>query len=209
MNRVWHLLRDGFDRVTLYLPLILTAALAFGTYWLVRNAPELPDLVAKEAPTHEPDFFMRGFVVKSFLPNGDLRSELFGKEGRHYPDNDTLEVDEVRFRSISAEGLVMHGSARRGLSNGDGTEVQLFGNAIVTRDAATIGSGAFFPRLEFRGEFLHVFTDLERVKSHQPVVLTRGTDTFTANSMDYDNVTGIAHLLGRVHGVLVPSAATR
>jgi lipopolysaccharide export system protein LptC len=150
---------------------------------------------------------MRGFVVKSFLPTGDLRSELFGKEGRHYPDNDTLEVDDVRFRSISEDGLVMKGSARRGLSNGDGTEIELFGNAIVTRDAATLASGALLPRLEFRGEFLHVFTDSERVKSHQPVVLTRGNDTFTANSMDYDNATGVAHLLGRVHGVIAAPPA--
>ena len=202
---VWHLLRDSLDRVTLYMPLILTAVLALGTYWLVRNAPKLLEPAAKEVPTHEPDFFMRGFVVKSFLPAGTLRSELFGKEGRHYPDNDTLEVDEVRFRSISQEGLIMHGSAKRGLSNGDGTEIQLFGNAIVTRDAATTVSGAILPHLEFRGEFLYVFTDMERVKSNQPVVLTRGADTFTADSMDYDNATGIANLHGRVHGQLTPS----
>lgn len=207
MKSAWSLVRDGLDRVTIYLPLILTAALALGTYWLVRNAPKLMEPVAKEAPVHEPDFFMRGFVVKSFLPNGELRSELFGKEGRHYPDNDTLEVDEVRFRSISEDGLVMHGSAKRGLSNGDGTEIQLFGNAIVTRDAAVGANGAVIPRLEFRGEFLHVFTDTERVKSNKPVELTRGTDKFTSDAMDYDNATGIANLQGRVRGVLIPSQA--
>ncbi|MBB3180405.1 LPS export ABC transporter periplasmic protein LptC [Variovorax sp. Sphag1AA] len=205
MKSAWSLLRDGFDRVTIYLPLILTAALALGTYWLVRNAPKLLEPAPKEAPVHEPDFFMRGFVVKSFLPSGELRSELFGKEGRHYPDNDTLEVDEVRFRSISDDGLVMHGTAQRGLSNGDGTEIQLFGNAIVIRDAAVGANGAVIPRLEFRGDFLHVFTDTERVKSNKPVELTRGTDKFTSDSMDYDNTTGIANLQGRVRGVLIPS----
>lgn len=205
MKSAWSLLRDGFDRVTIYLPLILTATLALGTYWLVRNAPKLLEPVPKEAPVHDPDFFMRGFVVKSFLPSGELRSELFGKEGRHYPDNDTLEVDEVRFRSISKDGLVMHGSAQRGLSNGDGTEIQLFGNAIVTRDAAVGPNGSVIPRLEFRGDFLHVFTDTERVKSNKPVELTRGNDKFTSDSMDYDNVTGIANLQGRVRGHLVPA----
>ena len=207
MKSVWSFLRDGFDRVTIYLPLILTATPALGTYWLVRNAPRLLEPTAKEAPAHDPDFFMRDFVVKSFQPNGDLRTELFGKEGRHYPDTDTLEVDEVRFRSISDQGLVMHGSANRGLSNGDGTEIQLFDNAIVIRDAATTPKGAPLPRLEFRGDFLHAFTDTERVKSDKPVILTRGADTFTADSMDYDNLTGVANLKGRVHGLLVPSAA--
>ena len=108
MKRAWNLLRDVLDRATIYLPIILTAAVALGTYWLVRNAPKLLAPTAKAAPTHEPDYFMRGFVIKNFLPSGDLRSELAGKEGRHYPDNDTLEVDQVRMRSVSPAGLVTH-----------------------------------------------------------------------------------------------------
>jgi lipopolysaccharide export system protein LptC len=207
MKSFWSLLRDGIDRATIYLPIILTAALALGTYWLVRNAPKLLEPSAKEAPTHEPDFFMRGFVIKNFLPNGELRSEMFGKEGRHYPDTDTLEVDQVRVRSVSPEGLTTRATANRGLSNGDGSEIQLFGNAVVVRDAATSADGKVLPRLEFRGEFLHAFMDTERVKSHKPVTLMRGADQFTADSMDYDNLTGVANLQGRVRGLLMPSAA--
>lgn len=200
-------LREGFDRVTIYLPIILTAALALGTYWLVRNAPKLFEPVAKEAPKHEPDFFMRGFVIKNFLPNGDLRSELFGKEGRHFPDTDTMEVDQVRLRSISPEGLTTRATANRGLSNGDGTEIQLFGDAVVIREAATLPDGKPIPRLEFRGEFLHAYTDTERVKSNKPVTLMRGADQFTADSLDYDSLTGVADLKGRVRGLLMPVPA--
>lgn len=201
------LLRDALDRVTIYLPVILTALLALGTYWLVRNAPKLLEPTVKEAPTHDPDYFMRGFVVKNFLPSGNLRSELFGKEGRHYPDNDTMEVDQVRMRAISPEGLVTQATANRGLSNGDGSEIQLFGNAVVVREAATGTSGRPVPRLEFRGEFLHAYLDTERVTSNKPVTLIRGTDRFTADTLDYDNLSGVANLQGRVRGQLMPSPA--
>lgn len=200
-------LRRAIDRATLYLPIILMAVVALGTYWLVRSAPRLLEPTAKEAPTHEPDYFMRGFVVKNFLPNGELRSELAGKEGRHYPDNDTMEVDQVRMRSISPAGLVTHATADRGLSNADGSEIQLFGNAVVVRDAAVGPNGKPLPRLEFRGDFLHAFLDTERVRSNKPVTLTRGTDQFTADTLDYDNLSGVANLQGRVRGVLIPSAA--
>lgn len=196
--------RHALDRLSLYLPVILTGALALGTYWLVRNAPRLAEPVAAQAPTHEPDFFMRDFTVKNFLPSGSLRSELTGKEGRHYPDTDTLEVDQVRLRSVSPEGLVTHATADRGLSNGDGSEIQLFGNAVVVRDAATLANGRVTPRLEFRGEFLHAFVNTERVRSHLPVTLTRGNDRFTADSMDYDNLDGVANLQGRVRGIIAP-----
>jgi lipopolysaccharide export system protein LptC len=205
MKRPWRVLRDAFDRLSIYLPIILTGVLALGTYWLVRNAPEILGPRPAEIPTHDPDYFMRGFSVKNFLPGGELRSELFGKEGRHYPDTDTLEVDQVRWRSISPEGVVTHGSADRGLSNGDGSEIQLFGNAMVIRDAAKAADGTLLPRLEFRGEFLHAFLDSERVKSNKPVTLIRGSDVFTSDNMDYDRLSGVANLQGRVRGVIMPN----
>ncbi|WP_167481279.1 LPS export ABC transporter periplasmic protein LptC [Acidovorax cavernicola] len=207
LRRAWNLTRDVLDRTTIYLPIILMAGVALGTYWLVRNAPKLLEPTVKAAPTHEPDYFMRDFVIKNFLPNGDLRSELHGVEGRHYPDTDTIEVDQVRMRSISPEGLVTRSSANRGLSNSDGSEIQLFGNAIVIRDPAVSASGKATPRLEFRGEFLHAFLDTEKVQSNKPVTLIRGSDQFTGDSLDYDNLSGVANLTGRVRGVLVPSAA--
>ena len=84
----------------------------------------------------------------------------------------------------------------------------MFGNAIVIRDEAVGPNGVVIPRLEFRGDFLHVFTDTERVQSNKPVELTRGADKFTSESMDYDNATGIANLHGRVRGILIPSQAS-
>ena len=207
VKRAWGMVRGVLDRATIYLPIILTAAVALGTYWLVRNAPKLLEPTAKAAPTHEPDYFMRDFVIKNFLPNGDLRSELYGAEGRHYPDTDTIEVDKVRMRSISPEGLVTRSTANRGLSNSDGSELQLFGNAIVIRDPSVGPDGKPTPRLEFRGEFLHAFVDTERVTSNQPVTLIRDKDQFTGDTLDYDNLSGVANLKGRVRGVLIPSAA--
>ncbi|HSV60639.1 MAG TPA: LPS export ABC transporter periplasmic protein LptC [Variovorax sp.] len=206
MSRALQWLRIGLDRASIYLPIILAFALALGTYWLVRNAPKLAESRPPAPVTHDPDYFMRGFVVKRYFPNGELRSELRGKEGRHFPDTDTLEVDEVRVRTISPQGLVTRASANRGLSNADASEVQLFGNAIVVREAAKGADGAPIPRLEFRGEFLHAFTDAERVSSNKPVVLTRGDDQFTADAMDYDKITGVANLSGRVRGVIQPPA---
>lgn len=206
MSRYLHLFRIGLDRTTIYLPVILTALLALGTYWLVRNAPKLLTPAALVKPLHEPDAFMRGFVVKNFLPSGVLRSELFGQEGRHFPDTDTFEVDQVRVRSISDAGAVIRASADRGISNADGTEIQLIGNALVVREATVDAKGKPQPQLQFQGEFLHAFTDTERVVSNRPVTLVRGTDHFSADAMDYDNLSGVLNLHGRVHGTIVPES---
>jgi lipopolysaccharide export system protein LptC len=96
-------------------------------------------------------------------------------------------------------------TAKRALSNAEGSEVPLFGNAVVTREPLPPQPGQpSQPRMEFRGDFLHAFTQTERVRSNQPVTLIRGADRFTADAMEYDNVEQVLQMRGRVHGVLMP-----
>ena len=156
---------------------------------------------------HDVDYFMRKFTIKSFDEVGILRSEVKGLEGRHYADTDTLEIDQPRILSISDLGRHVTSSSIRALSNADGSEVQLFGDARVVRDPVRGVDGEVMPRMEFRGEFLYAFVKEERVKSHLPVVLTRGADQFSGDTFAYNNVTGIAELKGRVKGLLVPKAS--
>jgi lipopolysaccharide export system protein LptC len=195
--------REAWDRLALYIPIILMALFALTTYWLVRNTP-LVAVPGQAAPlTHEPDYFMRRFSVKTFDAAGRLKNEVSGLEARHYPDTDTLEIDKPRIRSVAPDGRETVATADRALSNGDASEVQLFGNARVVRE----GTGALAPRMEFTSEFLHAFLNTERVKSHKPVTMVRGSDRFTADALDYDNVERIMDLRGRVNGTLSPRPA--
>lgn len=202
------MLRQSWERITLYLPVMIMGLLALGTWWLVRNAP-MPLVPATEkARSNQPDYSMKAFSVKSFDAKGRLQSEVQGDLARHFPETDTLEIDLARMRSVAIDGRLTLATANRALSNADGSEVQLFGNAIVTREPLPARPGvAAQPRMEFRSEFLHAFTQTERVRSDKPVVLTRGNDRFTADGMDYDNLDQVLQLRGRVKGLLMPGAA--
>ena len=199
------LLRAVWERLSLYLPMILMGALALGTYWLVRSAPVFEAAQTDKPPAHEPDYFMRKFSVKTFDAQGDLKSEVFGVDARHFPDTDTLEIEQVRIRSFGEAGRLTTATAKQALTNSDASEVQLLGNALVVREATLDAAGRIaMPRMEFRGEFLHALIRTEQVKSHKPVALTRGNDSFTAEAMDFDNLNRVMELRGRVKGVLVP-----
>lgn len=200
-------LRSAWDKLTLYLPVFVMGVFALGTYWLVRSTPTLLSPPPAAPVQHEPDYFMRGFSVKTFDGSGRLKSEVFGTEARHYPDTDTLEIDGVRIRSFDAAGRLTTASARRALTNSDASEVQLFGDAVVVREPLLDKTGRLQPLLAFRGEFLHAFMDMERIKSHEPVDLRRGNDHFTANTMDFDNQDRVMQLTGRVRGTLAPVPA--
>ncbi len=193
------LLRNMLDWLTVYVPVFLLGLLALGSYYLVRNTPLLNPPSIEPLPKHVPDYFMRQFALRSFEPDGRLKSELFGSELRHYPDTDTTEIDNPRIRS-ARDGRVMTASAKRALTNADGSEVQLEGNAQVVREAGRSATGEVTEKLVFKGQFLHVFLNTDQVKSNQPVFIQRGADQFNGDTFSYDNLEGVAELTGRVSG---------
>lgn len=206
---LWLAVLRLWDRMAMYMPLLLMLALALGTYWLVRNTPGPAAPPAAEEVRHEVDYFMKNFTLKSFDEVGKLKSQIDGSQARHFPDTDILEIDQVRMRSIDPKNLVVTAKAARAYANGDGSEVQLTGHAQVLRQASLNPGGRENPSLEFRGEFLHLFLNEERLQSHLPVVLTRGADQFTGNNFSYNNLDQVAVLTGRVRGVLMPQSASR
>jgi lipopolysaccharide export system protein LptC len=193
----------------MYMPLLMMGALALGTYWLVRNTPTFSAPEAPREVVHEVDYFMQDFTIKTFGEDGKLKSEIVGTEARHFADTDILEIDQARIHSININRQLTTATANRAYSNGDGSEVQLTGNARVVREASRDAQGKQAPRLEFRGEFLHAFLNEERVQSHLPVVLIRGADQFTGNVFTYNNLDQVAVLTGRVRGVLMPNSGSR
>ena len=198
--------RRMFDRVAVYLPLLLMGLMAMSTYWLVRNTPSIGEAELEAAPRHVPDYFMRNFSVKVFGDDGRLKSEMIGIEGRHYPDTDTLEIDQPRIRILGVDGRITTAVAARGLINADGSEAQLFDKAVVVREASTNAQGVVTPRSEMQSDFLHLFANTEQVRTHLPAVLVRGEgDRFSSqDGMDYDNLDRVMQLTGRVRGTLMP-----
>ena len=199
-------LRLIWERVSLYLPVLLMGVLALGTYLLVRNTPVFGPAAGAKPLTHDPDYFMQNFSVKTFHASGQLKSEVLGAEAWHYPDTDTLEIDRIRVRSYDDHGQLTTATANRALTNADASEVQLIGNAVVIRQPVGQAGEVATP-MEFRSEFLHAFMNTEQVKSNKPVELTRGQDRFSGDSMDFDNLGRVVELHGRVKGTLVPGAA--
>ena len=186
-----------------YLPLVLLALLALGTWWLVKSTPVDETARPTLPPRHDPDYTMRGFTVQRFSAAGPLRAQIDGDVLRHFPDTDRIEIDAPRIRSLGLDGRVTRASARRAISNGDGSEVQLYGDAQVTREAT-----ATEPPMQFRGEFLHAFMNTEQVRTHLPATLTRGDTELRGDTMRYDNVARTVELKGRVHATFAaPSRA--
>src|SRR4029078_12552208 len=97
-------------------------------------------------------------------------------------------------------------NARKALANGDGSEVQLLGDAHVVRPAHCKEE-----QIEFKSDFLHAFRNVERLRSHLPVVVTQGQSIVRAEGMEYDNLARVVDLKGRTSATFVspPPPAAR
>ena len=181
-----------------YLPMLLMGVLALGTWWLVKNTP-MPLGPTEAVPKrHDPDYTMQQFDVQRFDAKGTLRVRVAGREMRHYPDSDTVEIDDVLVHSIDLNGNILIAKALRGLSNADGSEVQLLGDVRVQRflrDKQGVLGAA--PQLEIEGEFVHAFVALERLRSDKPVRVSYPGGELHAQNLDYDNLKGVLELSGR------------
>lgn len=197
----WHVRWLG--ALSTSLPLLVMAALALFTLWLVNQSTVDENAAAAQAPRHEPDYTMRNFTVQRFAPDGSLRTQIEGDTVLHYPATDTLEIENPRVRSIDPSGRVTLASSQRALSNGDGSEVQLLVAARVVRGAVDGEEPVVFS-----GEFLHLFSRTEQVRSHLPVLVRQGTTEVRAEAMQYDHLTRVVAMQGPMRAVF-PARAPR
>ena len=194
----------GWEHLSVYLPVALMMLLALGSYLLLQATPEPPKPPPERALVHEPDYFMRRFSVKVFGPDGALASEMYGTEAQHYPDTDTVEIENARVRSFNQYQQLSTATAKQIVANGAGTECELKGDAVVVRQAGRTNTGQRVSRMEFHGQYLKVSTKPEHVSSDQPVLLIRDNDQITADTLDYKgDTTQVVVLTGRVRAKLV------
>ncbi len=200
MNR---LARLFWDRLSIYLPILLMGMAALATWWLVRGLPAPKPLDPSRAVRHEPDYTVNDLKLRSFDPDGRLKSELAGQAAMHYPDTDTLVLTDVRLKGYGQEGWLTVGRANTATSNRDGSSVTLSG--AVRLERRTLGtSGA--AKTTFFGEQLDYTRNPNRIRSDASVRVERGRDWFTANRMVLDDNAGTLVLDGAVKAQFSPRA---
>ena len=189
-----------------YLPLLLMAFLASGTWWLVENTPLLGD-PGKPAPLrHVPDYRMANFEIQRIGADGRLNVQIAGAELRHYPDTDTVEIDQARIRAIAPDGTLAIAEAKRAISNGDGSDLQLLGDVRLRRLAPNSGENG--PALmEVRGEFLQALANSEVLRSHLPVTIRQGGATLNTQNFEYRHLTGQVSFSGKTQGQITSRLA--
>jgi lipopolysaccharide export system protein LptC len=182
-----------------YLPLMLMVGLALGTWLVAKNTPGLLAPSTPAAVAHEPDYTLDHFTLQRFDPSGALKMQIEGEHLQHFPDDDIMEVEQIRLVTLDPDGRRMTATAQHGRARGDSSEVWLDGQAQVI----SVSEGEL--PVQMNGEHLHALPKLRRVDSKFMVLVRQGDSEFNADGMEYDDITRLATLHGNVHALMQPS----
>ena len=187
------------EAVVGYMPLMLMVALALGTWLVAKNTPGLLAPSGPAVVKHEADYTLDQFDLQRFDPAGALKVEIQGEHMQHFPDDDIMEVEQIRVVSTAPDGHRMIATALHGRARGDSSEVWLDGQGQIISE--TPGE---LP-IQMNGEHLHAFPKLRQVDSKYMVIVRQGDSEFNGDGLEYDDNTRLLTLHGNVHALMQPS----
>ena len=194
-------MKRWLDRLVAWSPVLLMGALAALTYWL--NAQVRPPAPAFDGSgRHDPDIFIENFKTISLDADGNVRQALSARIARHFPDDDTTEL-EAPLITISEPGKPkLSVTSNRASVTGDQKNAYFNGKVKAVRDAAAADSHDGPMTIE--SEYLHVIPKEDRIETDKPVTITDARGIISATGMEIDNKAKTIKLKSRVSGQLQP-----
>jgi lipopolysaccharide export system protein LptC len=200
VNQRWWL---WLERAQAAVPLLAVAGLAGFTWWLVQSSPKVGGATRPTLAASTPDFVLNHARVARFDAQGRIEAVLDGREIRHFPDTDKLEIDQLRLSARDEQGQGLQAAALLGVADHRAEWVTLSGQARVVAmpNAATAAQAGLRDRpVHFLSERVRIDTRSRVVSADVPVTLQQVGSVVHAQSLHYDDRTGIADLGGRVRG---------
>jgi lipopolysaccharide export system protein LptC len=180
-------------RSAVLFPLLLLVFLAVLTFWINRTV-QPPAVRLDGSSRHDPDYIMKNFVTTQTDIKGDLRYKLAAVEMRHFPDDDTTELQRPRYTQFAIGKPYTQVEGLRGYVSSNGEEVRLVDNVKVTRQA-------FADKGEMTVEtnYLKILPNQDLVTTESPVVIRQAPKTVIyATGMVYEKNKQTVTLLHKV-----------
>jgi lipopolysaccharide export system protein LptC len=137
---------------------------------------------------------MSNFVTTQTDINGALRYKLAATEMKHFPDDDTTELQRPRYTQFAIDKPYTQVEGLHGYMSSNGEKVELFDNVKVTRQAFA-GKG----EMTVETSYLSILPNTEIVSTDRPVVIRQAPKTVIhATGMLYEKKKNTVSLLHKV-----------
>lgn len=174
-------------------PIVFLLALAILTAW-VNHAVQPPKPKIDGSNRHDPDYVVSNFVTTQTDINGQLNYKLAATEMKHFPDNDSTELQRPRYTKFDVNKPYTETQSTHGYVSSDGNEVKLVDNVKVTRQA--FGDKG---EMTIDTDTLNILQKEDIARTESPVVIRQAPKTvISATGLIYDKKSGTFTLLHKV-----------
>lgn len=160
-----------------WLPILVLALAAGGTWWLLRQVT--PPVLQKPAPaTHIPDYYFTDATVTTLNDHGKPEAVMTAPRMLHHPGDDSVEVFAPRVEYFIAGGQPWHLQADHALLPSGGKLVELDGHVEMQRVGNNGG-----PPLIIHTDKMNVDLNTKIATTADPVEILQGNSRMTAVGM--------------------------
>ena len=191
------------DRIIGWSPALLLGALAAMTYWL-NTQVQPPPPKFDGSGRHDPDVYLENFKAENLDDKGRIHQALMAHAARHFPDDDSTELDAPRITFNDPGKPQLTVTADHARISGDREHVDFIGHVRGVRDASS--DTAHDGPTTISSEYLRVLPKDDRIVTDLPVTITDPRGIINATGMEYDNKTRTVKLRSRVSGRFEPEA---
>jgi len=180
---------------------ILLFALAAGSSWWLYQQIKPTEPSQQIQASHDPDYFIEDFVVRSMNAKGQIKHRLKGIRMMHFPDDDSAELESPELELYVDAVPTWKINAERGLIFSGGDQVKLLGEVRMKRHAEREQDVIYAQTRD-----VLVKPDEEYAETEQLVTITSGNGGLTVRAVGMRAYIdqGRVELLSNVEGVHVP-----
>ena len=175
---------------------ILAAALALGSLWLVEVMRRQTENTLPDKARTDPDFYVENFNFVRMGKNGQARYNLTGTQMLHYPGDDSYLVHNPVMYSYSTDHPSTVSRSKRATVQNNNTEVHMYDDVLVHRPSSPTSR-----LFELKTSYLLLLPDEDIMKTSKAVELRLGGSTLNGTGMYANNATGEFSLAGSVRGM--------
>lgn len=186
-------------RIRLIILVVVLAALALASFWVLQVLQHNNDGPASARPPSKPDYFVEKFSYVKMDEAGQPRYDITGAKMLHFPTDDSFEVTLPVITTLTQDKAPMTLRSQRARIEDDNSKIHMYGDVNGDR-AATAKS----ENMHLKTEYLLLLPDDDIARTDQHVEITMGASVMTGTGMIANNATQEFQLLHNVRGTYQP-----
>ncbi len=179
------------EKLRNWLPLLPLLLVLAGTYWLDQQVGPLL-AQADSSKRHDPDFIVNDFRATALDEQGKPHHRINAHEMRHYPDDDSLHLEQPEIIALTPNRPTLRTTAQTGTTF-HRDETILRGDVRIVRAASTAASERVFTTT-----YLRALPSEDYAETDRPVTMRDAHNLVSAVGMTLDNKTQTIKLLSHV-----------